>query len=73
MLFMVYIYAMESQKQNVLHENLWIVTNIMIRNSYSEINAFALTGRVDNSLTNPQGVALGYVLLPLRGVPTAPS
>ena len=44
---------------------------IMIRNSYSEINAFALTGRVDNSPTKPQGVALGYVLLPLWGVPTA--
>ena len=43
----------------------------MIRNSYSEINAFALTGRVDNSPTKPQGVALGYVLLPLWGVPTA--
>ena len=44
------------------------------------INAFALTGRIVFGGFLPQGVALGYVLLPLRGVllrlltlPTQPS
>ena len=32
------------------------------------INAFALTGRIVFGGFLPQGVALGYVLLPLRGV-----
>ena len=32
------------------------------------INAFALTGRIGFGGFLPQGVALGYVLLPLRGV-----
>ena len=32
------------------------------------INAFALTGRIVLGGFLPQGVALGYVLLPLRGV-----
>ncbi|WP_297152346.1 hypothetical protein, partial [uncultured Prevotella sp.] len=32
------------------------------------INAFALTGRIVFDGFLPQGVALGYVLLPLRGV-----
>ena len=32
------------------------------------INAFALTGRIVIGGFLPQGVALGYVLLPLRGV-----
>ncbi|MEE1386750.1 MAG: hypothetical protein U0K29_12275, partial [Prevotella sp.] len=31
-------------------------------------NAFALTGRIVFGGFLPQGVALGYVLLPLRGV-----
>ena len=31
------------------------------------INAFALTGRGLNNVENPQGDALGYELLPLRG------
>ena len=32
------------------------------------INAFALTGRIVFGGFLPQGVALGYVLMPLRGV-----
>ena len=32
------------------------------------ISAFALTGRIVFGGLFPQGVALGYVLLPLRGV-----
>ena len=32
------------------------------------IDAFALTGRIVFGGLLPQGVALGYVLLPLRGV-----
>ena len=42
--------------------------NIIVRAKALIINAFALTGRFVVRGTFTQGVALGYVLLPLRGV-----
>ena len=42
--------------------------NIIARAKALIINAFALTGRIVFDGFLPQGVALGYVLLPLRGV-----
>ena len=40
----------------------------MTKDTFSRIDAFALTGRSDIIYPYTQGVALGYVLLPLRGV-----
>ena len=40
--------------------------NIIVRAKALIINAFALTGRIVFGGFLPQGVALGYVLLPLR-------
>ena len=42
--------------------------NIIVRAKALIISAFALTGRIVFGGLFPQGVALGYVLLPLRGV-----
>ena len=42
--------------------------NIIVRAKALIINAFALTGRIVFGGFLPQGVALGYVLLPLRDV-----
>ena len=42
--------------------------NIIVRAKALIINAFALTGRIVIGGFLPQGVALGYELLPLRGV-----
>ena len=42
--------------------------NIIVRAKALIISAFALTGRIVFGGLFPQGVALGYVLLPLWGV-----
>ena len=42
--------------------------NIIVRAKALMIDAFVLTGRIVFGGLLPQGVALGYVLLPLRGV-----